>query len=77
MSGNYSPMGDRTGPEAQHALPSQVQTSGIVIGGHGSPEGAVQSMPGQVYEDNDTGNLWMKIAGTGTAGWKQIGVKAS
>lgn len=34
-------------------------------------------MPGQVYEDNDTGNLYMKIASTGPNGWQLIGIKAS
>lgn len=70
-------MGDRLGPDAQHALPSQVRTSGVIIGGHGNPEGVVPSMPGQVYEDNDTGNLYMKIASTGANGWQLIGIKAS
>jgi len=69
-------MGDRSGPFPL-VLPSQVQTSGVIIGGTGSPEGVVPSMPGQVYEDNDTGELWMKIASTGLNGWQKIGVKAS
>lgn len=37
--------------------------------GNGSPEGAVEATVGSLYTDVDTGNLWKKVAGTGTIGW--------
>lgn len=79
MAGNYIAFGTRSGPDSVHELPSQVFTSGVIIGGTGSPQGVVPGNPGQMYEDNSVspGNLWMKIAGTGVTGWQLVGVKAS
>lgn len=37
--------------------------------GSGSPEGVVTGPPGDYYVDADTGNLYVKQAGTGNTGW--------
>lgn len=37
--------------------------------GSGTPEGVIESVPGWLYRDTDTGYLWTKATGTGNTGW--------
>jgi hypothetical protein len=67
----YSPMGNRQGPFPEE-LPANVSPS-QPLSGHGSPESAVPGNPGCTYKDLDGTNLWLKMAGTGTSGWKLVG----
>lgn len=48
--------------------------NGGCLAGSGSPEGAVSGRPGQTYADTsiDPPSLWVKLSGTGTAGWRQL-----
>lgn len=54
-------------------LPSRVYPA-QPISGNGAPEGVVAGNPGQRYNDLLTGNLWIKIQGTGVLGWELRGV---
>jgi hypothetical protein len=48
--------------------------SGGCLAGTGSPEGVVTGNPGQTYTDTsiDPPSLWVKLTGSGTAGWRQL-----
>jgi hypothetical protein len=56
----------------QPVLPSRLNAT-TRISGDGAPEGVVISSPGQVYTDNLSDNLYIKVSGTQTIGWRLIG----
>lgn len=73
--GCFVPMANRLGPFV-NVLPSRVSPAASITG-HGTPEGAVPGVPGQRYDDLDTNNIYIKIAGTSVGGWQLVGVAAS
>lgn len=65
-------MGNRSGPFPE-VLPTYVSPS-HKLSGHGAPEGVTPGVPGQTYEDIDTNDLYLKMAGTQETGWRLVGV---
>lgn len=47
------------------------------MSGHGSPEGVVPGNPGMRWNDLDTGDLYIKEAGTGMIGWQLRGTSGT
>ena len=58
-----------TGPRRGGSSTSTV-SSGDVLAGASSPEGAQAANPGQIYVQTATQRLWAKITGTGDTGWE-------
>jgi hypothetical protein len=56
-------------------LPSTVGPS-LELSGSGSPEGVVAGVPGQTFVNIDNLDLYQKIAGVQTTGWKLVGKKS-
>lgn len=56
-------------------LPSTVGTS-PELSGSGSPEGVVPGVPGQTFVNVDNLDLYLKIAGVQSMGWKLVGKKS-
>jgi len=48
--------------------PSVAANPGL-YSGNGSPEGVVTAVPGSIYTDVLTGNLYKKLTGNGNTGW--------
>lgn len=61
-----------TGPFARR-LPVQISPSNP-LSGNGAPDGSVKGIPGQVYRDLLTNNLYMKAQGVDVLGWILVGV---
>lgn len=49
-----------------------VFTTIIDFWGTGSPQNVVTASPNARYADNATGNIWVKVTGTGSSGWQQV-----
>lgn len=49
---------------------STTVSSGDVLAGAATPEGAQAANPGQIYIQTTTQRLWAKITGTGNTGWE-------
>lgn len=68
---NYVPMQGRAGPPPP-PLPTHAHP-GHPLSGMGPPDGVVPGNPGTRYTDLATGLEYLKISGTQTTGWQQVG----
>lgn len=71
MANVYDPFAGRTGP-FNYVLPGMLSPS-TQLSGTGSPEGQNEGVPGQTFVDISNNDLYLKISGTQTTGWKKIG----
>ncbi len=76
MADNFVPFSGNRPTPFQNVLPTNVNPC-APLSGHGSPEGVVAGNPGMRWLDIDTGDFWVKFAGTQAIGWRQQGAAAS
>lgn len=70
--GNFIPFSGARPSPFVNVLPSNVSPC-HALSGHGSPEGVIPGNVGQRYLDLDTGDFYIKMAGTQMIGWEQFG----
>jgi hypothetical protein len=69
---NYRPWSPGMPEPFVPVLPSRVAPS-MPIAGNGPPEGQTYGNPGQLYQDNQTGDIYQKFSGTAKFGWQKVG----
>ncbi|HUD75823.1 MAG TPA: hypothetical protein VMQ76_12185 [Terracidiphilus sp.] len=57
-------------------LPPTVEPGPDIVGS-GSPEGNVEAAPGTGYTDSNNNDLYVKVAGVQTLGWRRVGKSPS
>lgn len=65
-------MFDETGVLREYTIPNRAKDMLNILSGEGSPEGKVLGSTGQIYQDLEEGDLYIKETEDGNQGWAKI-----